>query len=158
MRKIMAALLLAGCANTLQADAIDDYVTAEMARERIPGVALAIVKHGELMRAQGYGFANIEHRVPVHPDTIFQSGSIGKQFTSTAVMLLVEDGKLRLDESIRTDLPDSPKWWAPITLRHLLTHTSGLAGDPAIDLHTEYTEEQLLKVLYKQPQDFPAGQ
>ena len=80
MKKILAALLLAGSANTLQADAIDDYVNAEMARERIPGVALAIVRHGELMRAQGYGFANIEHRVPVHPDTIFQSGSIGKQF------------------------------------------------------------------------------
>ena len=158
MKKILAALLLAGCANSLQADAIDDYVNAEMARERIPGVALAIVRHGELMRAQGFGFANIEHRVPVHPDTVFQSGSIGKQFTATAVMLLVEEGKLRLDESIRTYLPDSPRWWAPITLRHLLTHTSGLAGDPGLDMRADYTEEQFLKLIYKQPQDFPAGQ
>src|SRR5215475_786225 len=127
--KILLTLIAAlAAASPLYADAIDDYVNQEIARQRTPGAALAIMQHGSLVRAQGYGFANLEHRVPVHPETIFQSGSIGKQFTSTAIMLLVEDGKLALDESIRTYLPEAPKSWQPIKLRHLLTHTSGLYG------------------------------
>lgn len=142
----------------LHADAIDDYVNQEIARQRTPGAALAIMQHGALVRAQGYGFANLEHRVPVHPETIFQSGSIGKQFTSTAIMLMVEDGRLKLDESIRTYLPEAPKSWQPIRIRHLLTHTSGLAGDPGFDMRRDYDDAQMLKLLYGLKLEFPAGQ
>ena len=67
-----------------------------MAAQRIPGVAVAVVRNGEVIKAQGYGLANVEHDVPVTAETIFQSGSLGKQFTATGVMLLVEDGKLAL--------------------------------------------------------------
>jgi CubicO group peptidase (beta-lactamase class C family) len=150
--------VVAVMAGPLHADAIDDYVNQEIARERTPGAALAIMQHGALVRAQGYGFANLEHRAPVHPETIFQSGSIGKQFTSTAIMLMVEDGRLKLDESIRTYLPESPKSWQPIRLRHLLTHTSGLAGDPGFDMRRDYDDAQMLKILYGLKLDFPAGQ
>lgn len=158
MKKLLSLFAALIAAGPLHADAIDDYVNKEMAQQGTPGIALAIVDHGELVRAQGYGFANLEHRVPVHPDTIFQSGSIGKQFTATAVMLMVEDGKLKLDESIRTYLPEAPKTWQPITVRHLLTHTSGINGDPGFDLRRDYTDEQLLKILYGLKLDFPAGQ
>lgn len=160
MRTLKLFSVLAALAATapLHADAIDDYVNAEIARQRTPGAALAIIQHGELVRAQGYGYANIEHHVPVHPDTIFQSGSIGKQFTSTAIMLLVEDGKLKLDESIRTYLPEAPKSWQPIKLRHILTHTSGIAGDPGFDLRRDYTDEELLKIIYGLKLEFPPGE
>ena len=77
---------------TLQGDPLDNIVRAEMSRQRIPGVAVAVVRGGQIIKAQGYGLANVEHDVPVTDETIFQSGSLGKQFTAAVVMLLVEDG------------------------------------------------------------------
>src|SRR6185295_6850667 len=157
MKKFLVAVLFAGFAGGARADAIDDYINAEMARQHVPGLALVIMKHGQLVRTQSYGFANLEYHVPVHPDTLFQTGAIGKQFTAVAVMLLVEDGKLRLDESIRTYLPDAPRSWAPITIRHLLNHTSGLPTNPNGDIRREYSDDELLKGIYKQEPNFPAG-
>jgi CubicO group peptidase (beta-lactamase class C family) len=117
-----------------------------MTRQRIPGVSLAIVKNGELVYAKGYGFANLEHNIPVKPETIFQSGSVGKQFTATAVMMLVEEGKVNLDEKISKYLGIVPEAWANITVRHLLTHTSGLTDYPSdFDFRRDYTEDELLK-------------
>jgi CubicO group peptidase (beta-lactamase class C family) len=142
--------------NIVAHDTIDRFVEQEMAAQKIPGVALAIMRNGAPIKLQGYGYANIEHQVPVHADTIFQSGSIGKMFTGMAVMLLVEDGKLDLDASIRTYLPDAPASWAPIKLRHLLNHTGGL-GDPDLDYRREYTDEDLLQAYYAVPQLFPAA-
>src|SRR6476620_6176202 len=104
---------------------IDSVVKAEMARQKIPGVAVAVVKGGEVMLAKGFGEANVEHHVPVTPETVFESGSVGKQFTSTAVMLLVQDGKIALTDPITKYFPKAPASWQGITVRHLLTHTSG---------------------------------
>jgi CubicO group peptidase (beta-lactamase class C family) len=157
MNKLLAMLLLAGFAATLRADAIDDYIDAEIARQNVPGLALAVMRHGQLVRAQGYGFANVEHHAPVHPDTLFKSGALGKQFTAVAVMMLVEDGKLRLDESVRKYLPEAPRTWAPITVRNLLNHTSGLPPYPDGEFRRDYTDAELLGIIYKQPLNFPAG-
>jgi CubicO group peptidase (beta-lactamase class C family) len=157
MNKLLAVLVLAGLAGEPQADAIDDYVTAEIARQNVPGLALAVMRHGQIVRAQGYGFANLEHHVPVHPDTVFKSGALGKQFTAVAVMLLVEDGKLRLDESVRTYLPEAPRSWAPITIRNILNHTSGLPPYPAGEFRTDYSDDELLGIIYEQPLSFAAG-
>jgi CubicO group peptidase (beta-lactamase class C family) len=145
-------------ASVAHADAIDDFVNQELARQKVPGVAVGIMQHGQLVRAGGYGLANIEHGVPVHADTVFQSGSIGKQFTAVAVMTLVEDGKIKLDESIRTYLPKAPKTWQPITIRHMLTHTSGIGGDPGFDLRKDYSDDELLDVVYKVKLDFAPGE
>ncbi|HEU4797133.1 MAG TPA: serine hydrolase domain-containing protein, partial [Pyrinomonadaceae bacterium] len=84
---------------------VDEYVRAEMQSQQIPGVSLAVIKNGEIVLARGYGLANVEHQVPVKPETIFQSGSMGKQFTATAVMMLVEEGKLSLDDKITKYFP-----------------------------------------------------
>src|SRR4051812_14992043 len=84
-------------ANTGLMEKVDAFVRAEMEREKVPGVAVAIVNHGEVILAKGYGLSNVELRVPVTAETMFQSGSVGKQFTSAAVMLQVQDGKLGLD-------------------------------------------------------------
>ena len=76
---------------------IDEFINAEMQRQKIPGVSLAVVRDGRIIYAKGYGYANVEHQVPVKPETIFQSGSVGKQFTAMAVMMLAEEGKLGPD-------------------------------------------------------------
>ncbi len=98
-----------------------------MTRQRIPGLSLAVAHEGRLVVARGYGFANLEHEVPATDRTIYQSGSVGKQFTAAAVMLLVEDGRLSLDDRLSTFFENSPDSWKTITVRHLLTHTSGIA-------------------------------
>jgi CubicO group peptidase (beta-lactamase class C family) len=139
--------------------AIDDYVQAEMNRQHIPGVSLAVVKNGEVVLAKGYGFSNLEHQVPVKPATIFQSGSMGKQFTATAVMMLIEEGKVSLDEKISKYLGEVPEAWQNITVRHLLTHTSGLTDYPAdFDFRRDYTEDELLKRAQAIKPDFKPGE
>lgn len=124
----------------------DDYIRSEIQKQRIPGISLAVIKNGRIILAKGYGFANVEHQVPVKPETIFQSGSVGKQFTATAVMMLVEDGKISLDDKITNYFPDAPAAWQNITVRHLLTHTAGTTDYPNdFDFRRDYAEEDLYK-------------
>lgn len=155
--KLLAGCLLASMAGQVRADPIDDYVNAEIAREHIPGFALAIIRHGQIERARGYGMANLEHSVPVHPDTLFKTGAVGMQFTAAAVMLLVEDGKIGLDDRIVKYLPDAPRSWVSVTIRHLLNHTSGLPATPNGEFRTDYTDDQLLGIIYKQDVNFAPG-
>jgi CubicO group peptidase (beta-lactamase class C family) len=138
---------------------IDRFVTSEMKARKIPGVAVAVLRHGKVLSLRTFGFANLEHRVPVKPQTIFQSGSIGKQFTAAAVMILVQEGKISLDDSITKYFSDAPDAWKGITVRRLLTHTSGLGDYPAeIDLRRDYTEEQLLDFFKKAKLAFEPGE
>jgi CubicO group peptidase (beta-lactamase class C family) len=146
-------------------DKVDQYVEAEMHRQRIPGLALGVYRDGKVIRAQGYGLANVELNVPVTPETIFQSGSVGKQFTATAVMMLVEQGRVSLDDSITKYFPDTPPSWQKIKVRNLLSHTSGLKeytddtakpGGP-INWRADYTEEQLLKIIESFPVEYQPG-
>jgi CubicO group peptidase (beta-lactamase class C family) len=138
---------------------VDAFVRAEMERQKVPGVAIAVVRKGELLLAKGYGFANLEHRVPVTAETIFQSGSVGKQFTAAAVMCLVEDGRLALDDPIRKHLPDAPEAWQAVAVRHLLTHTAGIPDYTVtgFDYRRDRTEEELAKLAYALPLDFAPG-
>jgi len=108
---------------------LDDLLGKEMEENHIAGAAVSVVKDGKLFFAKGYGYANVENKIPVDPEqTIFRTGSVGKVFTWTAVMQLVEQGKLDLDADINTYLdfriPDT--YPQPITLKHLMTHTSGI--------------------------------
>jgi CubicO group peptidase (beta-lactamase class C family) len=138
---------------------IDSVVKAEMARQKIPGVAVAVVKGGEVMVAKGYGEANVEHHVAVTPETVFESGSVGKQFTATAVMLLVQDGRLALTDPITKFFPDAPASWKGITVRHLLTHTSGIPDytTDAMDYRRDYTEDEIARMAFKLTPEFPPG-
>jgi CubicO group peptidase (beta-lactamase class C family) len=137
---------------------IDRYIEAEMRRQQIPGLSLAVVRNGEIALIKSYGFSNVEHLVPVRPETVFQSGSMGKQFTATAVMMLVEEGKLSLDDKISKYFADAPESWKDITVRHLLTHTSGM-GDypPDMDLRRDYTEDEYFAIIRKAPLAYPTG-
>ena len=117
------------------------------------------MRDGKIVRAQGYGLANVELNVPVRPETIFQSGSMGKQFTATAIMMLVEEGKIGLEDKITKYFPDSPSTWNDITIRRLLTHTSGIKNytEGEINYRLDYSEDELLKKAQSFPLDFPPG-
>ena len=153
----------AAAAAPAQADAIDDYVRAEMERQHIPGVALAIVNGDGTVRVAGYGEANVEHHVPVKPETIFQSGSVGKQFTAAAVQLLAAEGKLTLDDPLSRWFAPVPAAWERITVRHLLTHTSGIPeytegeGAASVDFRRDYSEDELVEIAKRAALDFEPG-
>jgi len=150
----------------IQKRTIDKYVTAEMARQHIPGATVGIFRNGKLVYGQGYGYANLEWQVKMRPDTLMQSGSVGKQFTATAVMMLVEQGKVSLDDSIRKYFPEGPEFWQAIKVKNLLSHSSGIAeygsperGTPGalFDLRADFSEDQLIQNAGKMPIDFPPG-
>ena len=131
---------------------VDTFVKAEMERQKVPGISLGVVKDGKPMIVKGYGLANVEHNVAVGAETIFQSGSVGKQFTSMAVMMLVEDGKIGLDDKLTKYIADVPATWNGITIRHLLTHTSGLGDYPqTFDLQRDSSEQEIFKQLQAVP-------
>jgi CubicO group peptidase (beta-lactamase class C family) len=142
-------------------------VEAERNAQQIPGVSIAICRNGKIIKAAGYGLANVELDVPVTPETIFQTGSVGKQFTSMAVMILVEEGKIGLDQKIVKYIPQSPATWKEVTVRQLLTHTSGIAdyggeeytmNKGVINFRKDYTEEQLVQAFAKMAMDFAPGE
>jgi CubicO group peptidase (beta-lactamase class C family) len=138
--------------------AVSNYVQTEMQRQHIPGVALLVSRAGKIVQAEGFGLANVELQVPVKPETVFQSGSIGKQFTATAVMMLVEEGKVSLDDPLTKYFPDAPATWKEATVRELLSHTAGFGDYPdKFDFRKDWTEEELLKLVESIPLAFPSG-
>lgn len=133
---------------------IDDFVNHELARQRIPGLEIGIYSRGRILLAKGYGLTNIELNVPVKPETLMQSGSVGKQFVSAAIMMLVEEGKISLDDSLAKYFPNAPAAWKPILIKHLLSHTSGLSEYETDDrtgpngpfyYRLDFTEDELAK-------------
>jgi D-alanyl-D-alanine carboxypeptidase len=132
--RVRALLLLVALCALGHADEVDDIVKAEMAKQRIPGVALAVIKDGRLVRSSGYGLANVELNVPVTPRTVFKIGSISKQFIASGVMILAQEGKIDIDASVRKYVEEAPPEWEPITLRRMMSHTAGLIREgPAFD-------------------------
>jgi CubicO group peptidase (beta-lactamase class C family) len=138
--------------------AVSRYVQAEMQKQHIPGLALLVARGGASVRAEGFGLANVELQVPVKPETVFQSGSVGKQFTATAVMMLVEQGKVGLDDSLTKYFPDAPASWNEVTIRRLLSHTAGFTDYPEkFDFRKDWTEDELLKMVEGIPLASPPG-
>jgi len=103
-----------------------DKVFAQWDRPDSPGCELAVIKDGQIVYKRGYGMANLEHGIPMSPASIMDTGSVSKQFTAMAIALLAEQGKLSLDDDIRKYLSEIPQYEAPITIRHLIHHTSGI--------------------------------
>ena len=138
---------------------VDSLVKSEMQKQRIPGVSMVVVRDGRIDYIKGYGLANLEHNVPVKPETIFQSGSVGKQFTAFAIMLLVEDGKIGLDDPLNKFFPDAPAIWEKVTIKNLLTHTGGFGDYPNdFDYRASYTEDSMYSLIRKIPIAFKAGE
>jgi CubicO group peptidase (beta-lactamase class C family) len=140
------------------AETVDTYVTEQMDIDGIPGVSLAIVQDGKVVYAKGYGFANVEHEVPAKPETVYQLASVSKQLTAAGVLLLVQDGKIDLDASIKTYLTDAPETWQDITVRQILNHTAGLGDyDEGFDLTQPKTEAEVLEYIYQSELLFEPG-
>jgi CubicO group peptidase (beta-lactamase class C family) len=141
-------------------DSISRYVNAEMTRAQIPGVSVAVLRGDRVLLARGYGFANLELRVAASDSTIYQSGSMGKQFTAAGVVMLSEQGRLGLDDKIVKWFPEGAGIWDAVTVRHLLTHTSGIAEytDSTFDYRKDYSEDQLVRYAASRALDFPPGE
>jgi CubicO group peptidase (beta-lactamase class C family) len=139
-------------------DGVSRYVRSEMQRQHIPGVALLVSRGGKIVQAEGFGLSNVELQVPVKPETVFQSGSVGKQFTATAVMMLVEEGKVGLDDPLTKYFPDAPSSWKEVTVRELLSHTAGFGDYPKnFNFRKDWTEAELLKLVESIPLAYPPG-
>ena len=143
---------------------VDEVVRAQMREQNIPGVSLAVTRDGKVIKATGYGLANVELNVPMASQMLLHTESLAKAFTATAVMMLVEEGKIGLDDKIAKYLPEAPSIWNEVTIRRLLTHTSGIRdyfgedGDPTIDLHRGFTEDELVRGFAAQTMRFPTGE
>jgi len=141
-----------------------DRIFTTWATPDSPGCAVAVTRGGAVAYAQGYGSANLEVGVPITPDTVFDIGSVSKQFTAMSIVLLAQDGKLSLDDDIHKFVPELPSYGAALTLRTLLHHLSGLpsytdlfdlAGVPEID---QTTDDDALALLTRQRSlNFPPG-
>jgi CubicO group peptidase (beta-lactamase class C family) len=132
---VFAVVALLSSATVAQVPNKEKVVTgAERAFEKFtkayvapgPGCAAAVSLNGETVFEKAFGLADLEHNVPNTPQTIFESGSVAKQFTAASLVLLQQEGKLSLDDPVRKYIPELPDYGSPLTIRHLLNHTSGL--------------------------------
>lgn len=143
------------------ADKVDDYVLVRMTERHVPGAAVAVIQKGRVVKMKGYGLASVEFDVPVSVDTVFEIGSVSKQMTAAAIMLLVEDGKVSLDERISAYLPNTPEAWKDVTVRHLLTHSSGIKSYTSLDgfeLSRRMNVNQFIAKLAPHPLEFTPGE
>jgi len=156
-------LVLLGClfASGAQADEIDRYVETQLQRQHIPGLALVVVRDGRVVKMGDYGFSNLELKVPVTTDTVFEIGSMTKAFTAMAIMLLVEDGKLGLEDPAGKYLPTLPDAWKAVTIRQLLSHTSGIPDFEEVMGYGAYRNvwqaDKVIATVARMPMDFKPG-
>ncbi len=140
---------------------LDARIHAHLEENNIPGGLVAVASKGEMVHLKTYGMANVELSVPVSQDTVFEIGSVSKQFVSAAAMLLVQKGQLNLDDAIHTYLPTLPSEWLGVTVRQLLTHTSGIPDYEEIRSYDVYrfrlTPEEVIRIAHSRPMDFAPG-
>jgi D-alanyl-D-alanine carboxypeptidase len=159
-RILCAVLCLLAVLPVLASDEIDLLVRARMQEQRLPGAAYVVMRSGVAVDFGVYGFANLELLVPVTPETVFQVGSLSKQFAARALLMLVDDGKVRLDDPLNRYLPKPVPEWERITLYHVLTHTSGIPnwGDFAeFSFHDDYSAEAYVAILREKNLEFRPG-
>jgi len=137
----------------MPADPIDSYIQTAMQQQHIPGLTLAVVQAGVLLKQQSYGLASLELNVPTTVTTVYNIASVMKMFTGTAIMILIEAGQLALTDPVGTILPDLPPSWHEITIYHLLTHTSGLPDvtEPVYGMFIADTRDEALRLLAARP-------
>jgi CubicO group peptidase (beta-lactamase class C family) len=123
---LLAPLILITTVSPVRADATDDYVHRQMEEKKIPGLALAVIRNGRVVKEAAYGKASFELDVPMTLDNSFHLQSMAKIFTAAAIMQLVEEGRISLDEPVTQILTQLPTQWSGVTVRHCLSHTSGL--------------------------------
>lgn len=162
-RGITLALLILtpSCAGLEKVDGVDEYIATSMRRQHIVGLSAVVIHDGDIVKSRGYGLANLESRVPAGPETVYELASATKPLLATAIMLLVEDGEVRLEDEISRYVEGAPDAWKGITLRHLLTHTSGIK-DYLADLRQDFPyhapAEAIVEAAMAAPLNFAAGE
>jgi CubicO group peptidase (beta-lactamase class C family) len=163
-RALIAAVLLlaAPVGSVVTAQSAPDAARVDAIFERwhgaeSPGCAVAVARDGRTVLARAYGMADLEHAIPNSPESIFEAGSVSKQFTAAAIMLLVQQGQLSLDDDIRQYVPEIPDYGTPIRIRHMLNHTSGLRDWGSVAAmsgwprsHRTHTHEHVVDILSRQ--------
>lgn len=160
MLRWFAASLFVASVSLCHADKVDDIVRKEMDTRKVQGAALAVIKDGKVVKKAAYGYANIENHVKTRLDSVFEIGSVSKQFTATLIMKMVEEGKVKLDQPIGEYMPDIPAAWSKITLRLLLAHQSGLKNVNEVDgmsIFDDVDYSKFIKGLSAHPLEFEPG-
>ncbi len=160
-RSLAIALLLFVFVSIANADDLDRLIRERMAERNIPGAAIAVIRNGKPVKVKGYGMASVEFSAPVTTETVFEIGSVSKQMTAAGIMLLVQDGKVSLDEKIAKYLPNTPEAWNDVTVRHLLTHSSGIKSYSSLDgfeLSRRVTIDGFIKQLSPYALEFTPGE
>jgi CubicO group peptidase (beta-lactamase class C family) len=143
---------------------IDSIVVEAMERDQVVGISVGVRKGGEILVAKGYGFADLENEVKATEHTVYRIGSITKQFTAAAIMLLVERGEVRLDDELTRFLPDYPTEGRRITVDRLLTHTSGIMGYTEMGekfwgkSRLDLSHEEMVELFSAEPFEFAPGE
>lgn len=163
MRTFCAFLCVALIAVPGFADEIDRMVEARLKRDNVPGTSIAVVRNGKLIKARGYGLADVENNVPATEHTVYQWASVTKQFTAGAILLLAEDGKLDLDAPMSRYYTNAPSSWSNVTVRHLIHHTAGMKSYTGIrdffkTIRKDYKHEELIDLVRNLPLEFDPGE
>ncbi|MCI0745418.1 MAG: beta-lactamase family protein [Verrucomicrobia subdivision 3 bacterium] len=145
------------------ADDLDRYVEQRLKRNNVPGASIAVLRDGRIINARGYGLADVELEVPATERTVYQWASVTKQFTAAAAMLLIQDGKLKLDDRLSRFYTNSPAAWSNVSVAHLIYHTSGIKSYTGLKdffktLRKDYTPDELIGLVTNEPMDFQPGQ
>jgi CubicO group peptidase (beta-lactamase class C family) len=142
-----------------ETDRVDELIRTEIRRQRIPGLSLVVLEQGEIIKAEGYGVADRALKVPATPQTVYKIASVSKLFIATGVMSLVQGGRISLDDPIVRFLDGAPDAWSGITVRHLLSHTSGLVREgPGFDARRLQSDAEVIKSAYPLPLLFAPGE
>ncbi len=144
-------------------DEVDTYVRGEMREQRLPGLSVAVVTGGEIVKAKGYGSANLEVSARATPDSVYELASVTKQFTAAAIMMLLNEKQLTLDDKVSRYVPEVPEAWKDVTIRHLLTHASGIPNHTEMavierDVARDYTRAELIALIAREPVKFRPGE
>ncbi|MBS1716849.1 MAG: beta-lactamase family protein [Armatimonadetes bacterium] len=162
MKRPSCCILAAIIAATCDADQIDKVIAKAMAAQHIPGASVAVLIHGRAIKQRSYGFSDLEQKVKATNQSAYMVGSVSKQFESTALLQLADEGRLKLDDPITKYLDGLPKAWSGITIRHLMTHTSGLKDYVGLPEHDQsqakpVTPKQIMEWVGRYPLEFTPG-
>lgn len=146
-----------------QTEKVDAFVRETMAVNHIPGLSLAVLREGKIILAKGYGMSNLELATPVTEKTAFVIFSLTKAFTRVETMMLVEEGKISLADPIAKHLAGLPAAWQNVTIRHLLSHTSGLPDyknsfTKIEQVLNDYLHSEVLQLVANNPLVFPTAE
>jgi CubicO group peptidase (beta-lactamase class C family) len=160
---ILALALASAAASASDLASYADRLLSDSYPANGPGAAVLVMQNGEPVLRKGYGLANVELGVPIQPDMVFELGSITKQFTAAAVLMLAERGQISLTDDVTKYLPDFPTHGKTITIEHLLTHTSGIPSYTGLSewlpkMKEDFTPQQIIDLFKDKPLEFEPGE